>query len=408
MSHKHALKVFNALDPREVFDPTIDLYDHPGLGQLDEPDEQDRLDALLVEAWEKMSARLRRDRAEAWRRFQRSRSGAMARPVREFCVTLRANDTRMDDWWGFGMPKGAIEARAAHTLWLNGDSVRDLTAPVRIMHPGLRARDAAAALGMTRMAFDYWLKHAKGLRVDYTNPHHFNHNGKPVPVVWTPSPIDPCRPVGQVPHPMWGHLWQFLGTRVPAEMELFLKREPRWRRRGVERVFCGWDFICPGRRNEKKRHIRCGRRCRRLFLPVPVMTIGAFLGDVEGFEVEARCAEERAGHGGAAREAREMKLAGRWHPETDAVGAAAVAAGAGGMGFACDVCWRPQYLRLSVPSKAWHVFVRTMSGGLLHGRDVPMPAWLLEGVKVRRRKALGAASREAVDDAIRTDAAAAS
>ena len=353
----------------------------------------DQLDVLLIEAWEKMSARLRADRVEAFRRFRRTREPGMGRPAIEFCLILKASDLRIDR--GFGksfakgltFPKHAVADQVAHELWLPASSIRELTEPVWIPWPGIRYTEAAKRLGMTRDSFYYWMKKSPQIGIRYEGPHTFGYDGKDAPVVWTKYPLIPGRALGRRPHPVWGHIWQFLGSRVPEWYELTVRRVPRWGRDHGTLAFRGWDFICPGRCNDSGEYLGCGRKTRRLYLPMPAQTIGMFLNDVDGFKVaddQSRRAKSNA-----------LGLSGRWHPEADPVRAAAARAGAAGLGFACSQCWKPTSTILAVPRMAWGQFIRTISGGLLYGKDVPMPAGMIRAEEARarqRRRAVAASA----------------
>ena len=71
-------------------------------------------------------------------------------------------------------------------------------------------------------------------------------------------------------------------------------------------------------------------------------------------------------------------MAGSWFPgQADPL--------AGRRHFACLRCWNPQYMTCE-PRLAWNRFVTYLSGGLLYGTDVPMPAELA-GAPVKRKRA---------------------
>ncbi len=61
----------------------------------------DRLDTILLEAWNRVGARVRRKRISALKRSRRRFKGVLRRPMREWCLVIRASDTRiarLADW----------------------------------------------------------------------------------------------------------------------------------------------------------------------------------------------------------------------------------------------------------------------------------------------------------------------
>src|SRR5688572_21845916 len=61
----------------------------------------DELDTMLLEAWNRVGARVRRKRISALKRSRRRFKGVLRRPMREWCLVIRASDTRiarLADW----------------------------------------------------------------------------------------------------------------------------------------------------------------------------------------------------------------------------------------------------------------------------------------------------------------------
>ena len=55
----------------------------------------DQIDLALQEAWFRVGELCRANHAEALRRFQRCRRPSVSAPVRQWCLVLRASDTRI-------------------------------------------------------------------------------------------------------------------------------------------------------------------------------------------------------------------------------------------------------------------------------------------------------------------------
>src|SRR5687767_9052404 len=106
----------------------------------------DRIECLLLEAWDRVSAAVRADRLEALRRARR-RHGILSKPMRAWCLRIRASDTRINDFTALIDPPGAVAARQPHRMTIDGQLIRRLTEPVRIPRPGVTYHEAAALLG---------------------------------------------------------------------------------------------------------------------------------------------------------------------------------------------------------------------------------------------------------------------
>lgn len=90
-------------------------------------------------------------------------------------------------------------------------------------------------------------------------------------------------------------------------------------------------------------YLKCGRVCKKLWMPLPAWTIGDYL----------------EGRTGGAWEALPRVEMGRSR-------------------FACAKCWGMRFDPLTTyPDEAWNRFVSVVSGGLLYGHEVLMPReWL--------------------------------
>jgi hypothetical protein len=241
----------------------------------------DKLDSLLLEAWDRISAKLRRKRLSAFRRSRRRFKKVLTTPMRESCLVIRASDTRINDYRaaieavpplpvgegrGEGIEqwasKNLIESHQPHIVTLDGRLIRDLTKPVKIPWPGVTYAQAADICGREYNTIQHWVA-AGVFKVDHYRERgfpEFNKRSKPRdktgevdprgsggrPYVWTPSPIDPNNFEGRTPHPIWGTLWQWMWQDFPENYQLTVTRVPRMRGPSNS-LFTGWEFLCPGR-----------------------------------------------------------------------------------------------------------------------------------------------------------------
>ncbi len=376
----------------------------------------DELDRNLMEAWGEVTAKLRGDRGLARKRWRRSKGRTLQRPPRAWCMAVRASDTRLQGWNTLMDDRRAFETWQGHRLELDGKRLRELCGPVWLGWPGMRLVDAARELGRHPEALRYWLPKAgrpgrsrrvrahKAPRryeevneqgavfcVRYEKAQCHGHFGMDVPVVWTDVPLNPGASFGRSPHAVWGSMWQYLGQGVQDEYVLQVERVPRYRPYGdgTER-FRGWNFVCPGRYDPATgEHRSCGRLVQTLYGPLPVSTIAHRLNDDEGIDVgeanegrgesgsksgsEIESAKPQAADAGGLRGDFQGgfrgRLSGRWYPGVEDVLK-------GKRCFACSTCWRVRNFSLC-DYRGWNEFVSYLSGGLLFGREVKRPGWLV-------------------------------
>src|SRR2546426_1095675 len=134
----------------------------------------DPLDSILETAFLRFIDQFRRDRPLLIRRLRRRRLVTVARPLRAWCLCLRASDTRIRSGHTAHFDEEAAAEGNPHTVQFPGWGVRKLIAPVQIPWPGLRQRDAAAKLGMDDSSLNAWVR--KGvfhLDHDYCRPHGY-------------------------------------------------------------------------------------------------------------------------------------------------------------------------------------------------------------------------------------------
>lgn len=272
----------------------------------------DSIDAALTEAWNRLLPRVRADRIETLRRAMRRRSGTvLSRPNRNWCLSIRACDTRLDHWaW---VPKYLPRMHKPHQITITSGTLRELCKPVSIPWPGIALVVAAHRLGRVPANVRNWIK--KGvLQVRYEHPAPHGKHGHKVPVVWSSGPLNPNMDEGRAPDDVWGTLWQYMWNQVPDDLEFHVDRVPVWCPFPGDDTprFRGWRFICPGlgaggalppstddaliyasddpdalphRGAWATQHVPCGRLADRLFLPVKLWTIPDFLGDDDHLDI---------------------------------------------------------------------------------------------------------------------------
>ena len=69
----------------------------------------DRLDSILLEAWNRIGEAVRQDRIKAFKRSQRRFRSVFTRPMREWCLVIRASDTRINEHTAIIEPRGVRE-----------------------------------------------------------------------------------------------------------------------------------------------------------------------------------------------------------------------------------------------------------------------------------------------------------
>ena len=379
----------------------------------------DKLDQLLTEAWYRIGAKVRADRVQALKRSRRRFKGVLRRPMREWCLVIRASDTRINPGTcaielpdedqggighGFNSTDQAFAAGHPHIVTLDGELIRRLTQPVTIPFPGVTYEEAARLLGREYKTMKTWARRGM-FRIDYYREKGFKEyttRSRPIdllgetsrggrPYVWTPSPIDPNAATGRTPHAIFGTLWQWLWQNLPEDYTLTVRREPRRHICRRRKVFRGWEFICPGRLDARGQnsgqHSGCGRRCTHLFAPQTVWTLARAMddGQGEGFDMPE--------------EGEDLpRLSGQWFP-----GLGDTVAQPGMRSFACRRCWRVRNTCFADGS-GWNEFIAHISGGLLYASEVPRPLDVCPMVRkmpayVRKRRRLQAKA----DGALRSE-----
>ncbi len=370
----------------------------------------DPIDEALLEAWGRVAPAVRRDRVEALRRSFRRTRPLLTRPIRPWCLCLRASDRRLNvHAW---VPKYLPEQHEPHEIVVFSDTIRELCKPVTIPWPGWDWERAAYALGRHPETLRSWI--SRGVfRVRHVPAAALGKRGKPVPEIWSPSALDPNADEGRPPDPIWGTLWQFLWERVPDDLEFTLTRVPTARRHPRDHPartrHCGWQFICPGlagqesgisgqesgtrgqesgvrsqesdlRTQDSSSLPSCGRAVDRLFIPLRPWTMldALDLDDPLGVTLPFRSGTQAL----TCSRTEPTGSMGRGVPSPADLPAPPAPHGVpSSFTPACRRCHRIQYFSLVSPG-GWSQFVAHLSAGLLHGHEVSRA----RNVVVRRKR----------------------
>ena len=177
------------------------------------------------------------------------RGSTYTRPVRSWCLVLRANDKRMDALcaaraledtdWGEDQPLCATDA-----FLLTAESVRELCGPVVIPWPGVSIDEAAARFGVNRTTIHRWGRsksqtssaaaarqegaytyRSQGrLVIDYYCKGNGTDLHRAEKRVWTPRALDPSGEVWSGP---WGSAARSLADHVQEGWTQWVKRTHR-------------------------------------------------------------------------------------------------------------------------------------------------------------------------------------
>ena len=218
----------------------------------------DEVQDAIAAAWERVKVRIADKPAELRKRLARIQQVSLNKTPRARCLAVRANDRRIER-----TVVGSGERPERHEVWLYGDEVRALCAPVEITPPGEDVQDVAARLGVTpqgltwaRLKGEFQAHHCAGLD---------GRRGRPVPLIYTARQLHPNAPRFAEPDEIWGWLARDLHTRIADD---FVQT--------VVRVPCFWmagrrydDDDVPDLDEGREAPPRTGRRSLKLPPPAP-------------------------------------------------------------------------------------------------------------------------------------------
>ncbi|HZZ43355.1 MAG TPA: LuxR C-terminal-related transcriptional regulator [Tepidisphaeraceae bacterium] len=300
--------------------------------------------------------RLKSDPHELAARLARRRTPTLSRPPRAWCLAIRASDTRINPATAICSPAhaaypsshlspGLKPAYAPHTLTLSRPLLEKIVPPVYITPPGDDHLRVARDLG----------RHPESLRplrrtgplATRTIPLLFGRRGKPVPLVYSRSPLDPNNANHlSLPDPHFQSALSDLPNYLPESFQQDITRIPNFRPytlrtkgydalsapalsavEGAQLRFRGWLFLCPA----------CNRKVKILYHPLPVPNIAEYLNlDPAILDADAPPAPPPL--------------------------------------FACHKCHRIRFFSRTNVRDAWNHLISHLSAGLLFGHEVPKPS----------------------------------
>jgi DNA-binding CsgD family transcriptional regulator len=252
---------------------------------------------VFLAAWDRVKPLLDANPLERNRRLARRASARLQRPVREWCIALRANDLRLTPFCAAIVPERAPALLLPHQVYVNARLLRNLSHPVDSGFPHTTLKDFAKSLGVRPAVV---LAKAKLGQIDLHRIKGFEHKNDRhggIPFVSTArKSLDPnYLNRHQGPDPVWGTWWHDFALSVPPTFEQIVERIPEWHTDvtasrldtayptptdprdcltidqpptprapapdpGTPRRFWGWRWRCPA----------CRQTCRLLFYPVPI------------------------------------------------------------------------------------------------------------------------------------------
>src|SRR3954469_482049 len=149
---------------------------------------------LLLEAWEKLGDTIKQNPKELRRRLARRRLLIMTRPVRAWCLGLRASDHRINSANWILTPMHALDLNhpehpyepIEHTVTIQPHGLRKFCRPVRTDSWGEPVQDVAKQLGITPQA----LSHARHAGV-FTQRIVRGKRTRKIPLIHSWKTLDP-------------------------------------------------------------------------------------------------------------------------------------------------------------------------------------------------------------------------
>jgi DNA-binding CsgD family transcriptional regulator len=299
----------------------------------------DDITANIIRAWDAVAPRLQTDPMELEKRLARRRLKTLRRPLRSWCLTVRASDSRINPATAMISPEAAAYPGRSDLYWdhevvIDARLLRKLCQPVHLHPGGEEWWSVAKKLGVSKGALGTAMR--RGIfRVRHIQ-NYLGRIGKPVPLLTTVESIDTCcGRIGLGHDPVWGSAWQHLSDMIPDDFEQIVRRVPRWGVYDQKSKLRGWWWICPA----------CKKNVSLLYYPLPPINLPEY------FKIDPAKTEWDAIE----------------HPAPT---------------FACVRCHGVRYFS-SMDKNSWGELIHHLSGGLLYGYEVKKPAWL----KATRKRA---------------------
>ncbi len=294
----------------------------------------DDITSAILSAWDVVGPRLRNDPIELAKRLARRQLKTLRRPLRAWCVALRAADTRIHPGTACCVPEDfAYPKRAAHDyqeyfdheVVVTAALMRRLCRPVQLDPYGHTARQVGEMLGVDQSSLQYAIKGGV-FRVEMLPRGLY---GKRIKVLRSELTFDPSScSLKSRPDQVWGANWGHLADMVPDDFEQAVERVPHFRPDRHSRCFNGWRWVCPG----------CAKWVRTVYYPIAPINLPEY------FAIDPA----------------KLDCDKIQHPPGT---------------LACCRCHDVRYFYRLGPN-AWNEMIHHVSGGLLYGYEVPRPAWV--------------------------------
>src|SRR2546423_945247 len=152
---------------------------------------------LVLEAWEKLGPKIMQDPDELAKRLARRRLNILTRPIRAWCLAIRASDTRITPAHWIIVPEHAMDLDhpahpyepIEHEVIIRPHALRKFCRPVRTDSWGERVAEVCKKLGCSasslldaRHAGVFTERYVKGLG---------GHHGRPRPLLHSWTTLNP-------------------------------------------------------------------------------------------------------------------------------------------------------------------------------------------------------------------------
>ena len=291
------------------------------------------IESAISIAWNEISPKLLADPEELNRRLARRKLKCFARPLRAWCVAIRASDHRITPMDTVIVPRHALSLDAAshpgryaeHEVTLTKDLLVRLCAAVEIGSPGEPADEVAKRLGCR--PYDLIAQRRNGFLRTTPKPGLRGRRGRPVPLIHTPEDLDPQAFGRRAPDEVFGSCWYFVPGMMVDGFTQTITRIPHYKRIRGRDHFVGWRWVCPC----------CRRNASTLFHPVDQPDFATYIGFAPALAEPS--------------------------PKPVPI-------------FACNRCHGVIGFGRAQLTASWNLLILRYTGGLLYGHEVPMPQWL--------------------------------
>src|SRR5438445_9341950 len=309
------------------------------------------LERAIRDAWLRVRKSILSDPDQLPRRLARRRMKSLTRPVRPWCIAIRASDRRITPAHWVISPEHAMDldhpehpyVPIEHEVSIRTHALRRYCRPVWIAAPAPDVHEVAEMLGVSYGSLR--LARQKGLFYERIYRGLAGKRGD-IPVIFRRDALDPASCNNKrAPHPLWGPMWGHLPEMIADDFEQPVLRRPHFGR--ISRSsrhpddpaqHLGYRWVCPA----------CKKLVRVIFYPLPVRTLfdSWFIDPV----IQKKLSDADLPH---------------TPPPT----------------FACRRCHDIEYAS-TLASNFWNLLISHLTGGMLFGSEVRKP----EGFRPERQR----------------------